>query len=90
MHRTVGVRGIRATEESRTVVSREVEEASWVMVEGSKIGSLGTGPGQLQMWQPLDEGNSSHLISSKCSRSSAIRKPSRYTTKGSRLRILAP
>ena len=40
MQRTVGVRGTRATWESRMVRLREVEAESWVMVDGSKMGSL--------------------------------------------------
>lgn len=79
MHRAVLVRGTTATSESRTVASRWIEwPPSWVMVEGSYMGALGT-----VRHVSTDVKHGTHLISNRWCRSSALKKSSIYKTSGS-------
>lgn len=71
MHLTPSERGINATSESRTVWSRWVSAPpSWVIVDGSKTGSLDSSQQVLTYSNSLGP----HLMSSRCVLSAADRK----------------
>jgi len=81
MHWTVGVRGINAVSEIRTVVSVFGSSSSPLQTtEFSHFGSLG-----VKCYKSLfvSIGMETDLISIRCSDSSGDRNPSMYITKGS-------